>query len=139
MKLPCALTATTQAGVELTEVLALAVGKLKFISLNFDHVVVSIKKISTTNKTSIKGIKLMSGSAGELVLNFKVGLLKVHSRTDAKCLAKRSEAHSNCSTNRSTLALKKRQAIKLGIATIKPSAVLYSATEIPCANSTGCC
>ena len=57
-----------------TCLLALAVGKLKLISLNLDHVVVSMRKITITSSTSMKGIKLMSGSAGALVLNFKMGL-----------------------------------------------------------------
>jgi len=34
-------------------------------------VVVNIKKMRTTNKTSMKGIKLMSGSSGTFFLNFK--------------------------------------------------------------------
>lgn len=122
--MPCALTDTTQAGISAGDCAALAFGKLKFISLNFDQVVVSMRKIRITNKTSMKGIRLMSGSVGELVLNLKMCLLKDQSRMAAKCLAKRSEAHSICRTSRSTLDLKKRQAIRQGMATSKPNAVL---------------
>jgi hypothetical protein len=122
--MPCALTDTTQDCGVPGACCELAVGKLKFISLNLDHVVVSIKKMRMTSKTSMKGIKLMSGSAGALVLNFKVNLLKNQSRMAAKCLAKRSDAHSICSTMRSTLALKKRHAMRQGMATNKPNAVL---------------
>ena len=74
--MPCELTDTTQVCGVLDNCCELAVGKLKFISLNLDHVVVSIKKMRITSKTSMKGIRLMSGSAGALVLNFKMGLLK---------------------------------------------------------------
>lgn len=122
--MPCALTDTTQVWGVPEDCCELADGKLKFISLNLDHVVVSIKKMRMTSKTSMKGIKLMSGSAGALVLNFKAGLLKNQSRMAAKCLAKRSDAHSIWSTMRSTLALKKRHAMRHGIATNKPNAVL---------------
>ena len=97
---------------------------LKFISLNLDHVVVSIKKMSTTNNTSMKGIRLMSGSGDEFFLNFKMSASEVYSRMAAKWRANRSADHSICRTNRSTLLLKKRQAIKHGMATIKPIAVL---------------
>jgi hypothetical protein len=69
------LTDTTQAGNSAGDSAALAFGKLKFISLNFDQVVVSMRKIRITNKTSMKGIRLMSGSVGELVLNLKMCLL----------------------------------------------------------------
>jgi hypothetical protein len=39
--------------------------------------VVSIKKMSTTNNTSMKGIKLMSGSGDEFFLNFKISASEV--------------------------------------------------------------
>lgn len=55
----------------------LADGKLRFISLNLDHVVVNIKKMRMTNKTSMKGIKLMSGSKVVFFLNFKFALFGV--------------------------------------------------------------
>jgi hypothetical protein len=69
---PWELTTTTQVGVASVEPWALAEGKLTFISLNRDHVVVSIKKMRTTKSTSMKGIKLMSGSMAVFFLNFKM-------------------------------------------------------------------
>ena len=49
-----------------------ATGSVKLISVSLDHVVLSIKKITTTNKMSMKGIKLISGSAGEFLRNFNL-------------------------------------------------------------------
>ncbi len=47
---------------------ASATGRVRLISVKRDQVVVSIKKIITTNKMSMKGIKLISGSAEERFL-----------------------------------------------------------------------
>jgi len=74
---PCELTATTQDGVASVEPWALAEGKLTFIWLKRDQVVVSIKKMRTTKSTSMKGIKLMSGSMAVLFLNFKMNSFEV--------------------------------------------------------------
>jgi len=74
---PCELTTTTQDGVASVEPWALAEGKLTFIWLKRDQVVVSIKKMRTTKSTSMKGIKLMSGSMAVLFLNFKMNSFEV--------------------------------------------------------------
>jgi len=42
-----------------------------------EQVVVSIKKMRTTRNTSMKGIKLMSGSMAVLFLNFKMNSFEV--------------------------------------------------------------